>query len=326
MGTRPTLKPGLLPDRLGDALFHASGHDRSMEHVLSSFSSDLADLVEHAGKYTVGIEARHRIGSSGFLWKPGVVVTAGHAIRRDEEIPVILPDGSRVPAELVGRDPDTDIAVLRVNSTAAPSFTAAPALRTGEIVIAVGRHQPGVLAAMGIVSTAGGPWKTWRGGQLDSLLRLDIGAYPRSSGSVVIDSQGRLAGMLTTGLTRTAPVAIPAATIDRVAGELLEHGRVARGYLGVGLQPILLPPAFAKLLNRDQRTAVIVLSVEPEGPAESARIHIGDVIAEVNQNAINDTDDLQAALRGMIGKELTAVILRGGERKEVQVKVGERRG
>ena len=132
--------------------------------------------------------------------------------------------------------------------------------------------------------------------------------------------------MLTTGLTRTAPVAIPAVTIDRVAAELLEHGRVARGYLGIGLQPILLPPAFAKLLNRDQRTAVIVLSVEPEGAAEKAGIHIGDVIAEVHQHPVNDTDDLQAALRGMIGKELTAVILRGGERTEVKVKVGERRG
>ncbi len=297
-----------------------------MEHVLSSFSSNIADLVEQAGRSAVGIEARHRIGSSGFLWKPGVIVTAGHAIRRDEEIPVILPDGSRVSAELAGRDSDTDIAVLRVNGASAPAFAAAPQLRTGEIVVAVGRYQPGVLAAMGIVSTAGGPWKTWRGGHLDSLLRLDIGAYPRSSGSAVMDSQGRFAGMLTTGLTRTAPVAIPAATIDRVAGELLEHGRVARGYLGIGLQPILLPPAFAKLLNREQRTAVIVLSVEPEGPAEGGGIHIGDVIAEINKIPVNDTDDLQGALRGMIGKELTAVILRGGERTEVKVKVGERRG
>src|ERR1700679_2671120 len=206
-----------------------------MEQVLSSFSSNLADLVEHAGKSAVGIEARHRIGSSGFLWKPGVIVTSGHAIRRDEEIPVILPDGNRASAELVGRDPDTDVAVLRVNGASAPSLTAAPPLRTGEIVLAVGRHQPGVLATMGMISTAGGPWKTWRGGQLDSLLRLDIGAYPRSSGSAVIDSQGRFAGMLTTGLTRTAPVAIPAATIDHIATELREHGRIAHSYVGVGL-------------------------------------------------------------------------------------------
>jgi S1-C subfamily serine protease len=297
-----------------------------MEQVLSSFSAGLAELVERAGESAVAIEARHRIGSSGFLWKPGIIVTADHAIRRDEEIPVILPDGSRVTAELAGRDPGSDIAVLRVPGTKASALTAASALRTGEIVLAVGRHEPGVLAAMGIVSTAGGPWMNWRGGQLDSLLRLDIGAYPRSSGSVVIDTQGRFAGMLTTGLTRTAPIAIPAATVDRVATELAEHGRIARGYLGVGFQPIPLPPAFSKALNREQRTGVIVLSVAPEGPAESAGILRGDVIAAIGGQAVTDTDDVQAALRGAIGKELPVVIFRGGERAEIRIRVGERRG
>ncbi len=149
-----------------------------MEHVLSNFSANLAGLVERAGQSTVAIEARHRIGSSGFLWKPGLIVTADHAVRRDEDIPVILPDGNRASAAITGRDPDTDIAVLRIDGALAPALTTAPALRTGEIVIAVGRHEPGVLAAMGIVSTAAGPWKTWRGGHVDSLLRLDIEALP----------------------------------------------------------------------------------------------------------------------------------------------------
>jgi S1-C subfamily serine protease len=296
-----------------------------MEQVLSSFSTSLADLVERAGQSAVAIEARHRIGSSGFLWKPGVIVTADHSVRRDEDIPVILPDGNRASAELVGRDPDTDIAVLRVGTAPAPALTPAPALRTGEIVLAVGRHEPGVLAAMGIVSTAAGPWKTWRGGYLDALLRLDIGAYPRSSGSIVVDTQGRFAGMLTSGLTRTAPVAVPASTIDRVATELLAHGRLARGYLGVGLQPVLLPPAFAKLLNRDQRTGVMILSVEPDGPAERGGILLGDVIVEIAGQPTTDTDDIQTALRGMIGKELPVVVLRSGQRTELRVTVGERK-
>ena len=199
-------------------------------------------------------------------------------------------------------------------------------MRAGEIVVAVGRHLPGVLAAVGIVSTAGAAWKTWRGGQVDSLLRLDMGAYPRSSGSAVFNAQGRFAGMLTGGLTRTAPVAIPAATIERVAAELLEHGRIARGYLGVGLQPVLLPAAFAKLLNREQRSGVIILSVEPGAPADTAGLTIGDVIAEINGHAVSDTDDVQHALRGMIGKDLTVIVLRSGQRAELKVKVGERRG
>jgi S1-C subfamily serine protease len=295
-----------------------------MEHVLSNFSTNLADLVERAGQSAVAIEARHRIGSSGFLWKPGHIVTAEHAIRRDDDIPVILPGGNRASAELVGRDPDTDLAVLRVDGVSAPAFAAAPLLRSGEIVVAVGRHGPGVLAAMGMVSTAAGPWKTWRGGHVESLLRLDIGAYPRSSGSAVIDTQGRFAGMLTSGLTRTAPVAIPAATIDRIAAELLAHGRVARGYLGVGLQPIPLPAAYLKVLNRNQRSGVMVLSVEPDGPAEKGGILLGDVIVEIGGQPVTDTDDVQAALRGSIARELPVVVLRGGQRTELRVTVGER--
>src|SRR5580658_4377055 len=114
-------------------------HHRNMENVLSNFSTNLADLVERAGQSAVAIEARHRIGSSGFLWKPGLIVTAEHAIRRDDDIPVILPDGNRASAELVGRDPDTDLAVLRVDSVSAPAFATSPPLRSGEIVVAVGR-------------------------------------------------------------------------------------------------------------------------------------------------------------------------------------------
>jgi S1-C subfamily serine protease len=288
-----------------------------MEHALSNFSTNLADLVERAGQSAVGIEARHRIGSSGFLWKPGVIVTAAHAIRRDEDIPVILPDGQPATAQFAGRDPDTDIAVLRVDGVEAPALGNSKALRTGEIVVAVGRHEPGVLAAMGMVSTAGGPWKTWRGGQLDALLRLDISAYPRSSGSLLVDTQGGFAGMLTAGLTRTAPVAMPPATIERVATELLEHGRVAQGYLGIGLQTIPLP--------RERRSGVIVLNVEPQGPAEGSGVFVGDVILEIDGHAVGDTDDIHTALRGAIGKTLPAVVLRGGERVELNLKVDERR-
>lgn len=292
-------------------------HDRSMEHVFSSFSDEVAGLVERAGQFAVAIDARHRIGSSGFLWKPGVIVTADHTVRREEDIPVILPDGSRTTAELAGRDPGTDLAVLRVQGGPALSLAASASLRTGELVIAAGRHEPGVLAAMGIVSTAGGPWKTWRGGYIESLLRLDIGAYPRSSGSPLVNSRGLFAGMLTGGLTRTAPVAIPAATIERIVPELLEHGQIARGYLGVGLQPISLP--------REKRNGVIVLSVEPDGPAERAGIFLGDVIVEIGGQPVADTDDIQSALRGSIGKDLPLVVLRGGARVTLTVRVAAAR-
>ncbi|HWE51718.1 MAG TPA: S1C family serine protease [Bryobacteraceae bacterium] len=299
-----------------------------MEQILAGYSQTIADLVGQAGRWAVAVEARHRMGSSGILWKPDVIVTADHAIRRDQEIPVTLPDGNRVTADVAGRDPGTDLAVLRLKTPAVASgelATSSVLPRTGEIVIAVGRHQPGLLALTGIVSTAGGPWKTWRGGHIDSLLRLDVAAYARSSGSAVIDSAGNFIGMLTGGLTRTAPLAIPVATIERVASELIAHGRIARGYLGVGLQQIPLPEAFAKALNREQRTAVIVLSVEPGGPADTAGIVLGDVIAGIAGHPVTDLDDVQSALRGSIGRELSVMVVRGGVASELRATIAERR-
>jgi len=296
-----------------------------MEQILSAFSASLATVVERAGRLAVGLEARPRIGSSGVLWRDGVVVTAEHAVRRDEEVPVILPDGSGRAAALAGRDPGTDIAVLKVDGAPAPEFERATRLKAGELVLAVGRHEPGVLAAMGIVSTVGGAWRTWRGGQMDSLLRLDIGAYPRSSGSVLVNADGSVAGMLTSGLTRTAPVAVPAATIDRVVDELLAHGRIVRGYLGIGLQPVPLPSVYQRRLEREQRSAVIVLSVDGGGPAETAGFALGDILVELGGRQIGDTDDVQAALEGAVGRELDAVVLRGGEMARVRVRVGEKR-
>lgn len=296
-----------------------------MENALTAFSATLAALIENTARSAVAVEARHRMGSSGFLWKEGVIVTAAHAIRRDDEVPVILPDGSRASAQLAGRDPDTDVAVLRIAGVSAPALPATTVPRTGELVVAVGRYAPGALALTGIVSTSAGPWKTWRGGQLDALLRLDLGAYPRSSGSLVVDTEGRFIGMLTTGLTRTAPVAIPASTVARVAAELLERGSIERGYIGVSLHPIPLPADYAKALNRNQRSGVMILGVEPNGPAEKGGILVGDVIVEINGQPVGDTDDIQIALRGSVGKELPVVVFRGGRRTEVRVTVGERK-
>lgn len=296
-----------------------------MENALTAFSAGLATLVENTARSTIAVEARHRMGSSGFVWQEGVIVTAAHAIRRDDEVPVILPDGSRAAAQLAGRDPDTDIAVLRIGGALGPALATTTVPRTGELVVAVGRHAPGPLAITGIISTSGGAWKTWRGGQLDSLLRLDLGAYPRSSGSLVVDTEGRFVGMLTTGMTRTAPVAVPAATIARVAAELLERGSIARGYIGVSLHPVPLPAANAKALNRSQRSGVMILAVEPNGPAEKGGILAGDVIVEINARPVTDTDDIQIALRGSVGKELPVIVFRGGQRAEVRVTVGERK-
>jgi S1-C subfamily serine protease len=261
------------------------------------------------------------------IWRKDVIVTADHTIRREEEIRVTLPDGRAAVAELAGRDPGTDLAVLKVDTAdASIARPAAPdSVKTGNLALAIGRaEQTGVNAAMGVVSNASGPWHTWRGGKLDRFLRLDIGLYPGVSGAAVVDAEGKLIGLATAGLSRTSLLAIPAATIDRVTDELLRQGHVAHGYLGVGLQPIPLPEHLRTKV-KSAKAGLIVLSAESEGPAGKAGVVIGDVLIALDGTPVAGTDDVQEFLSGdRVGKSLKASLLRGGELIECAITVGER--
>jgi S1-C subfamily serine protease len=257
------------------------------------------------------------------------VVTAEHGLKRDEDLAVVLPDGQKVAAALAGRDPGTDLAVLKVEGApAAPSFAPAGSVKTGNLALVVARSaELGANATMGVVSAVGGPWSTWRGGRLDQYIRLDASLYPGSSGGAVVDTRGRLLGIATSALSRTAGVAIPAATIDRVATELLSRGRVARGYLGVGLQPVGLPEHLISKLKLGVSAGLIVLTAEPGGPAELAGVLVGDVLLSVEGREVADVQDLQAALGGdAVGKTVKVAILRGGQMAEASIVVGERPG
>lgn len=294
-------------------------HAGSMENELIALSNELAGAVEQAGRAVVAVNARPRYASSGVLWRPGVIVTAEHTIRRREEIGVTLPDGRATTATLAGRDAGTDIAVLKLADAAAATatFGATESLKPGHIVLAIGRSpDSGVNATMGILSAASGPWRTWRGGQMDQYLRLDLTVYPGSSGGAVVDTAGRVLGMATGALSRIAGLAVPVSTINRVVDELLRSGHVARGYLGLGLHPVTLP---------DGATGLIVLSAEPGGPAARAGVLLGDILVALAGKAACDTDDLQAVLDGEpVGKPLAARIVRGGQVIELSVTVGER--
>jgi S1-C subfamily serine protease len=293
-----------------------------MENPLVALSNELAATVEKAGQSVVTVHGRPRVASSGVVWKTGVVVTAEHTLRRDEEIRITLPDGTTVAAEIAGRDPGTDLAILRADtgSTAAAVVQESTALQAGNLILAIGRSQDtGVSAALGVISSVSGPWHTWRGGKIDQFVRLDVGLYPGTSGGAIVGVEGTVCGIATGGLSRTSPLAIPVQTVARVAAALLDKGHIARGYLGVGLQPVALPA------HLKQKTGLIVLSVEPDGPAAQAGLVIGDVLLSLDGKAVSDTGDVQAVLGGeYVGKAVKASIVRGGTLAELTVTIGER--
>ena len=291
-----------------------------MANELAALSQELAGAVERAGKSVAAVHARPRFSSSGVLWRPGVIVTAEHTIRREEEITVTLPDGTNAATTLAGSDAGTDIAVLRVEHQGGAIGKAAARLpAAGNLALAIGRSKDsGVNATWGIVSAVSGPWRTWRGGRLDTYIRLDLTMYPGSSGGLVVNVEGEPLGIASSALSRIAGLAIPATTVDRVVDEILARGRVARGYLGVGLQPVELP---------DHQKGLIVLSLEPEGPAAKAGMLIGDILIALGERASADTDDVQLALEAHgVGRNVEATVLRGGAARKIAVTIGERPG
>lgn len=299
-----------------------------MENPLLSLSNQLAATVEQAGSAVVGINSHARSAASGVHWRPGVIVTAEHALRRDDEIRVTTASGEELKAELAGRDPGTDLAVLKIAGFTAPTATIATdaVLSAGSLALALGRSRVnGLTASLGIVSSTGGPWQTWRGGRLERYIRLDLSVYPGAAGGAVVDASGQIIGIATVALSRTSPIAIPAETVNRVADSLLAHGTVPRGFIGVGLQPVAIPDHLKTKLNVDQASGLIAVSVQPGGPAEQGGVMIGDILLELAGIQVSDTDGVQEALdSGSVGKTVPARVIRAGGLVSLEITVGQR--
>ncbi|MFN7932273.1 MAG: trypsin-like peptidase domain-containing protein [Bryobacteraceae bacterium] len=293
-----------------------------MANPLLAFSTGLADRVAEAGKFLVSVGGHPRFPSSGIHWGDGLIVTTDHALKRPDPLALTLPDGSVVEAKRIGRDTATDIALLRLD--AAAGLATAPgsqeAVRAGELTLVAGRSvHSGVTASMGVISSAGGPWRTWAGGHLDQRLQLDMSLYPTSNGGAVLGMDGRVIGMATSAFSRLGAIVIPTVTIARAVEQLQSTGHVGRGYLGVGLRPVQVPLR--------PEPALITLSVEPGSAADRAGWLVGDVLLALNGEMVTQPEDVLDALGPQsVGKTLEASILRGGAAASITVTVGTQRG
>jgi S1-C subfamily serine protease len=292
-----------------------------------AISNALAEATEKAGAFTVAVHTEARGSSSGVIWRPGLIVTAEHALRRDEEIQVTLASGKVVAAKFQGRDPSTDIALLKCEeaSTAAPLGDSG-SLRAGQLALVVGRTRAsGPVAALGCVSLMANERRMWGGAAISPYVRLDVGLQRTAVGGAVVNANGQVVGFATPKFAPAGALALPVTTVNRVVDALLAKGRIARGYLGVGLQPVRLPENLCETLQRREKTAAIVLEVEADGPAHKAGVVIGDILIALNGKPVMRLEDVHAHLHGeQIGKTLAAEFLRGGMRREVSIVVGER--
>ena len=300
-----------------------NGHRPS---ILTQLSDDLATAVEKAGTGTVTVLARRRMPASGIAWTTdGFVVTANHVVERDDDITLGLPDGRTVPAMLVGRDPGSDIALLKADVTdLTPAPRAAASAKIGHLVLAVARPgKSGVMASFGAVSVVGGSWRTATGGSVEGFVRADVAMLPGFSGGPLVNGAGEVIGLNSSTLGRGGGMTIPAAAIETVIVSLKEHGKVRRGFLGIGAQSAKVPAALAN--ESGQATGLLIVSVEQDGPADKGGLLLGDVVLALNGEPVGEVDELQAKLTGeWVGKPLPIRIIRGGQPQEIAVLVGER--
>jgi S1-C subfamily serine protease len=288
----------------------------------------MAEAVAKAGAATVLVNARRRFPASGIAYAANMILTADHVVERDDDITVVLPDGSELKASVAGRDPGSDLAVLRLERDAASAAEPAPQdPRVGQLALSLGRPtEEGIQASLGIVSAIGGPVRTGRGGLLDRYLRTDATPYPGFSGGPLVDAAGRVIGVNTSGLARGASLAIPVGLAWQIAETLAKHGRVRRGFLGVRSQPVTIPAAQQRALGREQSSGLLLVGVEDNSPAEAGGMLVGDIIVAIAGQPVTDADQLLASLVGdVVGKPVQVQVLRGGQATTIQVTIGERK-
>jgi S1-C subfamily serine protease len=274
------------------------------------------------------IYGRRWMPSSGIQWRKGFIVTAHHTIRREEDITVVAAGGKSFKANLAGRDPSTDLAILKVSEESAlpiPSFGDG-GLKLGHVVLALGRSRgSNLVASAGVVGGISGEWQPRRGARVDQHIRLSLELYPGFSGGPLINAQGKVVGINTRGLSRGRAVTIPLATVNRIVDELIEKGHIAKPYLGLAMQPVAVPESLRGKVPGAGNSAVLVVHVEPAGPADKAGVLLGDVVVELQGKIVEDTGDIQQLLgSAKIGDTVAATVLRGGAPVKLSITLADR--
>lgn len=297
------------------------------KNIFTELSEAMANAAEAAGKFTVMVDARRRLPASGIAFAKDLILTADHVVERDEDIKILLPDGNETTARLAGRDPGTDLAVLKLDSASAvPAETAKSAARVGEFVLAVGRpSKNGIESSFGTVNAIGGPVRTGRGGMLEKYIRTDFVSYPGFSGGPLVNGEGRVYGINTSGFGGSGAITIPVEIAWKAAETLAAHGKIKRGYLGIRSQTVNLPAEAQSQLKRGQETGLLIVGIEKDSPAEKGGLMVGDILVGVSGGAVEHHDELFVRLSGdVVGQSTPLDVLRGGKLQVVNVVVGER--
>jgi S1-C subfamily serine protease len=291
------------------------------DNILQTLSDAMAGAVESAGNSIVTVAARRRLPASGIVWSAdGVIVTSHHVVEHEDRIRIGLPNGETVNGSLVGRDPNTDLAVLRADTKGltVPAWAELEEVRVGHLALAVGRPGDDLQTTLGVISAL-----SHSADENKYFAQTDVVMYPGFSGGPLVAVDGKIIGLNSSGLMRGVSLTIQTPTIRYVVESLLKHGKMRRGYLGVGIQPARLPASIGEQLG--QKTGALVVSVEPGSPAEQGGLFLGDTLVALGSHKIEDMEDLLGSLSStQIGTSVKVKIVRGGQVQELNVTIGER--
>jgi S1-C subfamily serine protease len=299
-----------------------------MASTWQAVSEEIAQVIDRAGKSIVAVDGRAGHTSSGIVWRKDAVITAAHSIRHDTGIRVILGPERSVQARLAGRDRGADIAVLRLDQEVEappPALGNPAALTIGNLTVAIARTRRGnIVASAGIIGGLIGEWQARRT-RIDQFIRPDLTLYPGFSGGALVGADGLVLGLNTSGLLRGRPLTIPSTTLKRIADEIASKGHVTRPYIGLVMQPVQIPESLQQTAGVKTGTGLLVMHVEPGGPADAAGVVLGDVVVELDGATFGDLEDIHQVLdRKAAGAEVQATLLRGGNKVQLAIRIGTR--